>query len=269
MLQGARDWMSGTIPVDDLDDHHIVPASWGKTRIPDGRIHSILNRTPLASETNRHVIGDRLPNTYLPELIEANGEAAVRAIMESHFISPAATAILLRDPFGPEDFEAFIAERQRTLQEAIENLLIKERLDLPPNLRALDARIEEVELALRRLISVELGQDRSLIPSHIGVKVEERISRARRRNPAIDVSYSETLGGMLEYFDLRELQDTIVSKPAWPLFEGRFGTKEGVASKFNQLAELRNGIRHSRTVDEVTRLEGEAAIQWFGQVLAR
>ena len=39
--------------------------------------------------------------------------------------------------------------------------------------------------------------------------------------------------------------------------------------KFNQLAELRNGLRHSRTVDEVTRKEGEAAILWFGQVLAR
>ena len=34
-----------------------------------------------------------------------------------------------------------------------------------------------------------------------------------------------------------------------------------------QLAELRNGIRHSRTVDEVTRKEGEAAILWFKQVL--
>lgn len=74
---------------------------------------------------------------------------------------------------------------------------------------------------------------------------------------------------MLEYFDLRELQHTIVSKPAWPRFESRFGTKEGLATKFNQLVELRNGIRHSRTVDEVTRLEGEAAIQWFSQLLAR
>jgi hypothetical protein len=54
----------------------------------------------------------------------------VRAILESHFISPAAQAILLRDPFAPDDFEAFIAERQRTLQEAVENLLVKERLDL-------------------------------------------------------------------------------------------------------------------------------------------
>ena len=31
--------------------------------------------------------------------------------------------------------------------------------------------------------------------------------------------------------------------------------------------ELCNGIRHSRSVDEVTRKEGEAAILWFWEVL--
>ena len=39
--------------------------------------------------------------------------------------------------------------------------------------------------------------------------------------------------------------------------------KQTLSAKFGQLAELRNGIRHSRTVDEVTRKEGEAAILWF------
>lgn len=42
---------------------------------------------------------------------------------------------------------------------------------------------------------------------------------------------------------------------------------ERLAGKFNQSAELRNGIRHSRTVDEVARKEGEAAILWFEKVL--
>ena len=73
----------------------------------------------------------------------------MRAILESHFVSPAAFDILRRDPFGPDDFEAFLAERQRTLQDAIEDLLVKERLDLPPQLRELDAQVEAVELTLR------------------------------------------------------------------------------------------------------------------------
>ena len=73
----------------------------------------------------------------------------------------------------------------------------------------------------------------------------------------------------MEYFDLRELQDIITGKGPWVLFEPRFGTKEALNVKFDQLAELRNGIRHSRAVSEVTRKEGEAAILWFRQVLAK
>ena len=100
VLHGARDWMTGTVPqYGDLDDHHIVSKRWGKERTLGTSIHTILNRTPLTAGTNRNVINDRLPNEYLPELVNANGEATVRATLESHFISPAAFDILLRDPF--------------------------------------------------------------------------------------------------------------------------------------------------------------------------
>ncbi len=270
VIQGARDWMSGIVPQhDNLDDHHIVPASWGVDHVKGGLIHTILNRTPLTAETNRHVIRGRLPNLYLPELIETNGESTVRAILESHFISPSALTILLRNPFSADDFEAFIAERQRTILDAIENLLIKERLDLPPQLRELDAEVEQVELSLRKVVQATLDGDGSLAPPHVLQKVEERISRATKKNAALNGDYYQTLAGMLEFFDLREVQETITSKSLWTYFEPRFINKETLLKKFDQLAELRNGIRHSRTVDEITRKEGEAAILWFNQVLAK
>lgn len=41
----------------------------------------------VTADTNRKVIGSKLPNQYLPELIAANGENNVRAMMESHLIS--------------------------------------------------------------------------------------------------------------------------------------------------------------------------------------
>ena len=91
ILRGARDWTTGNVPqYGDLDDHHIVPKAWGRNEKLGSAIDSILNRTPLTTDTNRNVIGDRLPNQYLPELIAANGESSVRATLESHFISPAA-----------------------------------------------------------------------------------------------------------------------------------------------------------------------------------
>src|SRR5436309_12962704 len=52
------------------------------------------------------------------------------------------------------------------------------------------------------------------------------------------------------------------SKTLWPQFEARFAAKEALITKFDQLAELRNSIRHSRAVSEIVRKEGEAAILW-------
>jgi hypothetical protein len=267
VLRGARDWMTGNVPqYGDLDDHHIVPKSWGKENGLASSIDTILNRTPLTADTNRNVIHDDLPNQYLPELIEASGESRVRATLESHFISPAAFAILQRDPFTTADFEAFLAERQRTLQDAIEDLLVKERLDLPPQLRELDAQIEQVELALRQSIYTALEGDAAQLPPHIALRIDERIQSAARRNAALDINHYSSFAGKLEYADLRELEATITSRALWARFEARFVNKETLIKRFGQLAELRNGIRHSRSVNEVTSMEGEAAILWFQQV---
>ena len=268
VLRGAQDWMTGTVPqYGDLDDHHVVPKSWGKEHNLDTSIDTILNRTPLTADTNRKVIRDRLPNEYLPELIKANGEVTVRATLESHFISPAALSILLRDPFAISDYEAFLSERQRTLQEAIEDLLVKERLDLPPRLRELDAQIEAIELALRGLICEILDDDPTTLPPHVLQKINERIQVASRKNPALDANFYRTLEGKIEFADLRELEGTITSRMLKPLFHSSFPNREQLVKRFDQLAELRNGIRHSRTVDEVTRKEGEASLLWFKQVL--
>lgn len=233
VIQGARDWITGNIPQhDDLDDHHIVPNSWGAKHLKSNIVHTILNRTPLTGDTNRKVIGDKLPNAYLPELIKENGEKAVNAIMESHFISPAALKILLRDPFTPDDFEAFITERQRTIQDAIENLLIKERLDLEPNLRDLDAAIEDIELKLRSTVAKGLIGDASALPQHVQQKIDERIQRAARKNAALNLDHYQTLQGKLEYCDLRELQDAITAKTAWDKFAGKFNSKESLSAHF-------------------------------------
>jgi hypothetical protein len=270
VLQGARDWMTGNVPQHgDLDDHHIVPVSKASGALKGINVHTILNRTPLTAETNRHVINDRLPNEYLPELIANSSDSQMRALMESHFISSAALEILLRTPFGKDDFEEFIAERQRTLVEAIESLLIKERLDLAPPLRELDQAIEKTELGLRACVVTGLANDAARLPPHIAQKIGEAIQKAAKKNPAIDVENFKELAAKLEYADLRELQEIITSKATWDFFEARFVNKETLNGKFGQLAELRNGIRHSRTVDEITRKEGEAAILWFRQVLGK
>ena len=268
VLQGARDWMTGNVPQHgDLDDHHIVPVSWGNKYLKNDIIHTILNRTPLTADTNRKVINDRLPNKYLPELIDNSSEGQVHTVLESHFISSTALDILLRDPFGPDDYESFILERQRTIFDAIESLLIKERLDLSAPLRELDQHIENIELTLRRLVVETLANDVAQLPPHINQKITESILKQAKKNAAIDVENYHELSSKLEFADLRELQEIITWKATWPKFELQFANKEALNVKFGQFADLRNAIRHSRKVGEIVRKEGEAAILWFKQVL--
>jgi type I restriction enzyme R subunit len=137
-----------------------------------------------------------------------------------------------------------------------------------PGIGALDERVEDIELGLRGLVSKVLEGDVEKLPQHVQGKVRERIAGALNKQPGLDQAYFETMAGLLEYCDLRELQDTISNKGLWPLFEGSFASREMLARRFDQLAELRNSVRHSRSPSEVTRREGEAAIRWFEEVLA-
>lgn len=268
IIQGARDWITGKVPqYDDVDDHHIVPKSWGLKNLKENTIDSILNRTPLSSDTNRNVIKDRLPNQYLKEMIENNGENVVRDILESHFISRKSMDILLKNPFTEEDYNEFILEREKTILKEIKSLLVEERLDMSPNNRILDEKIESIELELRKLIIKQLDNNLKNLPQSVLQSANNKIKRAEKKKVTFDIEYYSSLEGILEYCDLREIHDIIMSKLIWPFFIDIFHNKETFSSKFDQLAELRNGIRHSRTVDEIILMEGEAAIIWFDKIL--
>lgn len=140
-------------------------------------------------------------------------------------------------------------------------------MDLSPPLRELDQNVENTELNLRQCIVLTLDYHAERLPSHIAQKLGEAIQRAAKKNAAINVENYHTLAARLEFADLRELQDIVVSNATWSMFEPQFANKDTLNTKFGQLAELRNGIRHSRKVDEITRKEGEAAILWFQRVL--
>jgi hypothetical protein len=134
-------------------------------------------------------------------------------------------------------------------------------------LKELDQRIEAIELQLRSIITSVLGPDRARLPPHVNQKAEERVRSAAKKSGIIDVARYSVLPQILEFCDLRELADIITSKPLWPEFQSLFSNKETFVSKFDQVSELRNGIRHSRAVDEIAQKEGEAGILWFERLL--
>ena len=271
ILNGARDWYSSELPeYDTLDDHHIVPHSWGK-KIIGNDINSILNRTPLSPTTNRHIINDRMPNEYLAEMLENNGKEKFYRILESHLISEEAVKILLRNPFSKEDYYDFISEREKSIKKYIKSNIIEDINELPVELKSINEELEKLELRLREEIAMQIDSEqyKELIPTHISDKVMKRIQNTLKKNPHLSIEDFSTTKQKLEYFDLQEYCDVIVSKSSWSLFEQKFGNKTLVMEKFSKLGELRNSIRHSRSVSEVTLLEGKASMIWFNNLLSK
>lgn len=130
MKSGAEDFKSGqpydqTVFFDEnVDIHHIFPEAWckGKT-IEPGIYNSIVNKTPLASATNR-MLGGVAPSVYLGRLIKGNESnppidpARLSAILASHEIDEALLAA--------NDFHGFMNDRRARLLERIEAAMGKE-----------------------------------------------------------------------------------------------------------------------------------------------
>ena len=272
VINEACDWSTFDLPeYDNLDDHHIVPSSVFREE-GGPAINSILNRTPLSSYTNRHIIRNRMPHEYLKEMFENNGRTKVYDILSSHLISKKAVEILLRDPFTKADFDAFLEERQNTIKGAIENKLIKDKVEIPIVLQELNSRIEKIELALRELIIKKSGNSfenyKTRTPGHVQEKIKKRINTELKKKPHLSLEDFNSFDKRVQYFDLFEYYDLIASKVNWSNFEVIFENKEQLQSRFNQLSTLRNAIRHTREVSYIEKLDGEAAIAWFTEILA-
>jgi hypothetical protein len=136
-------------------------------------------------------------------------------------------------------------------------------------LDVLNKRIEGVELRLRQCIDAALGGDAELLPSHVAVKINDRIQAVAKKDAATDLKRFRLMLAKLEFCDVRELQDTILNKSIWPLFRDQFVNQETLTGRFSQLAELRNAVRHSRKVDDIVEKDGEASVMWFEKVLNR
>lgn len=276
IIKGAKDWSKFDLPeYSDLDDHHIVPHSWGKDMEGIGdKINTILNRTPLSFDTNRTVINNQLPNVYLKKMFDDNpsNNEKVYKVLESHFISRRAVDILLRVNFRKEDYFEFIYERKKTIIDTIKYTIISDEIELPDNLKELNQKLETIEVSIRDLIADVLCKNstdpfKNFVTSDIQDKVTLRISQQLKKNPHLDDAEFKEFRKKLDYFDLQEYCKLMTLNNVWLYFESTFKNKQQLLERFGKLGELRNSIRHIRSVDDVTKLDGEASIVWFLNVL--
>jgi hypothetical protein len=269
LTEHPRDFHTGApltqelIEAGKIDDHHIFPRGYLKSIGRGSEVDSVLNHALIDRATNIR-IGKRAPSAYLSEIRSAAGSDLGR-VLASHRLPTGE-----QSPLEDDDFDEFLTWRVDHLADALDEEC--GQLGTPvesqdPREARLNARVERVELRLRRLLDDRLNGDTSHIPQHVTQKVIERSEAARRKQPGDGAIDRSTLTSWLEYFDLREIQDTITSKQLWPEFANTFGAKDMLNTRFGQVAELRNTIRHSRTLTDVTVKDGEAALLWFGAAL--
>ena len=192
VINGAKDFSTGGFPEhEELDDHHIVPKSWGKKNGLTKEINSICNRTLIAADTNRFKIGMSMPSDYLKGLLESystaneHGKNLAREILDSHFISEKAQEILMREDFSADDYKEFIQEREKSLKLGIKELLMNEVPSVQnTHLDLLNKDIEQVEVALRKLICSTLNNELAKLPTHILGNAQKRIQSMLKKDGA-------------------------------------------------------------------------------------
>ena len=275
--QNAKDWTNPVLSLysksvgynNKLQRHHIFPKAFLYKKYNSGNsiqkalVNEIANIAFITQQSNMDIL-DGDPAEYLPKI----------------------DAEQLRKQFVPTDsslytvdnYELFLEKRRKKLIEGINSFLRSFYKDsakgtINQDLQHYDQEIEKIEISLRNILAerlefaCELDAFAELIPNHVKEKVNARVKNWLGKNPGEDKSQFYDLRRKLDFFDMQEYKDVIAAKQNYPSFEELFGKKGTLEIRFNQIAELRNSIRHSRDVTDATIKDGEAAIAWFGSVI--
>lgn len=275
--QNAKDWTNPVLSLysksvgynNQLQRHHIFPKAFlykkynSNNSIHKAMVNEIANIAFITQESNMEIL-DGDPAEYLPKIDPEQ--------LRKQFV-PTDPAL-----YSLENFPAFLDERRKKLTEGVNNFLKSYFEDyskdsINQDLQVYDQEIEKIEITLRDVLSnrlelaCELDAYEEFIPGHIAEKVNGRIKNWLGKNPGEDKVQFQNLRRRMDFFDMQEYKDVIVSKIAYPIFEEVFGSKGTLEVRFNQLAELRNSVRHSRDITDATVKDGEAAISWFNSIL--
>ena len=131
MKCGAADWGTGdplvlaAVRRKSIDIHHIFPKRWcekvAQPAIPPVLYDSIINKTPIDSDTNR-IIGGRAPSRYLPLLRKDYIDGGkLKCILKAHWIDP--------ERLEEDDFRHCFVERGQAMLDLINRTMGKPIVD--------------------------------------------------------------------------------------------------------------------------------------------
>jgi len=273
VLNSARDFITYDLTdYSELDDHHIVPNSWGRDNGLDN-INSILNRTLITSASNRKIIRNRLPNEYLKEMIETQGERETAELLKGHFINEHATSVLLRTPFTKEDYVEFINTRKQTLIEGIDRMIIKNEVTVEtPKADAIRMELGQLERKLRVavaevLCSISNNPYEDFVSDRVKEEVDRKVLSEMKKSPHLTFADFNSFDKKLEKLTFGELTNIIYGKSAWKEFETMFKDKNQLIKRVDQLIPFRNKFAHNNDATDVELHDAKASLDWFGHII--
>jgi hypothetical protein len=273
VLNNARDFVSYDLTdYSELDDHHIVPNSWGRKNGVEA-INSILNRTLITSNSNRNIMRNRLPNVYIKDMIDTQGKSETIALLKGHFINEKALQVLLRDPFTPEDYLEFINARKEAIIQGIESNIIKNEVIIEtPKADVIRTELGLLERKLREVVSTNLSTIsddpyRDFIKDRIKEEIDRKIFSDMKKSPHLTFADFESFDKKLEKLTFGELANIIYGGKAWPAFEKVFKNKQQLIKRIDQLIPFRNKFAHNNDASNVELHDAKASLDWFKLIL--
>ena len=247
------------------EKHHIFPVSFLKQKGIDARrVHSLPNFCFIPADLNKQ-ISDRAPNDYMREIREGyDSQDEFERVMATHLIP-------VGDDSGiwENDYELFLRQRASLMIDEI-----RRRCGIGSRIHAQerDAVVNRLETALRDIIhKTLLNQSAEFwslhIPSHTRDNLQRKIEQEARKSPGNSSERFDSPRAKLDYCDVTDYADIILSKTNWELFQDAFGSKGTCDRMFGDLREYRNALKHNRDISEIVALQGQAAIVWLSHAL--
>lgn len=240
--------------------HHIFPRAYLKKTTKTYDENSIANFAFIPGELNRLIL-DAPPKKYFKKYIASNNDFG--EMLKSHLISAKTYQSIEED-----NFEQFLLERSKTILSEIEKKTgkisrIEEQIKNNPN-SVIDVLEDRLRIIINLNLEEKFGADywKKAIPGDIQEGVSKKIKENTKRYPDHDIMDDLE---KLTFCNFTDYNNIILKY--WNLFEDEFISRGDYERNFLYLNDYRNATKHSRVLSSIEQKQGEAAAEWFSNIL--
>ncbi len=244
------------------EKHHIFPKRFLSEKKETKEANSILNFCFIPSSLNKEIT-KRDPKEYFSEYKKKNNK--FEESLKSHLIS-----FDNESGIWTNNYNLFLEQRGNLILKEIDRV-IGGRCNLQDELEDKPEKVlKRIETRIREAIHINLyenfGEDywEKYIPQDIKENVKKRVLDILKRQPFLKEEYRQPQK-KISLCDLLDYLKIILKN--WLVFEDEFGSKEETEKHFKNLKEFRNSIAHSKEMSNITKKEGEIALEWFTKSL--